>query len=163
MNIFARALGGIFADKAGTRFGIKGRIGALSICLLLEGIGIMFFSKMTVLPIAIGGMLFFALFLKMSNGAVYSVVPFINKKLLGTVAGIVGAGGNVGAVLAGFAFKAEGVSYRQALFFIGITVMLVSFIVSLWLLHESYKEKNEIKTWVMESAKIPYSGAGKRF
>ena len=41
------------------------------------------------------------LFVKMSNGATYSVVPFVNKRALGAVAGIVGAGGNVGAVLAG--------------------------------------------------------------
>ncbi|MDQ2719889.1 MAG: NarK family nitrate/nitrite MFS transporter [Bacteroidota bacterium] len=156
MNIFARALGGIAADKAGNRFGFKGRIGALSVCLLLEGIGLMFFSKMTILPVAIGSMLFFALFLKMSNGATYSVVPFINKKLLGTVSGIVGAGGNVGAVLAGFAFKAEGVSYREALFFIGITVILVSVIVSLWLMLESNKEKNiEINTMVLAEIKNP--------
>ena len=63
MNLFARALGGILGDKAGGRFGFKGRIGALSICLLLEGIGLMFFSRMTVLPMAITSMLLFALFL----------------------------------------------------------------------------------------------------
>ena len=73
-------------------------------------------------------MLFFALFLKMSNGATYSVVPFINKKAVGAVAGIVGAGGNVGAVLAGFLFKSEIISYRESLFIIGIAVSVVSVI-----------------------------------
>ena len=34
------------------------------------------------------------------DGATYSIVPFINKKALGSVAGIVGAGGNMGAVCA---------------------------------------------------------------
>jgi MFS transporter, NNP family, nitrate/nitrite transporter len=128
MNIFARALGGIFGDKAGQKWGLQGRIIALSIFLALEGLGIMLFSTMDVLPWAIATMLGFALFLKMSNGATYAVVPFINKKAMGAVAGIVGAGGNVGAVLAGFLFTSETLSYRESLFIIGIAVVVVSII-----------------------------------
>lgn len=126
MNIFARALGGIFGDKAGKKFGLKGRIIILGIFLMFEGIGIMIFSTMDVLTWAIVTMLLFALFLKMSNGATYSVVPFINKKAIGAVSGIVGAGGNVGAVLAGFLFTSNDVSYRDSLFTIGIAVVVVS-------------------------------------
>jgi NNP family nitrate/nitrite transporter-like MFS transporter len=128
MNIFARALGGIFGDKAGKKWGLKGRIMILGIFLLLEGLGIMLFSAMDVLTWAIVTMLIFALFLKMSNGATYSVVPFINQKAMGAVSGIVGAGGNVGAVLAGFLFTSETISYRESLFYIGIAVTVVSFI-----------------------------------
>ncbi|MBL0744775.1 MFS transporter [Chryseolinea lacunae] len=128
MNIFARALGGIFGDKAGKKFGLKGRIVILSAFLLLEGLGLMLFSAIEVLPLAIAAMLGFALFLKMSNGATYSVVPFINKRAIGMVSGIVGAGGNVGAVLAGFLFKSEGLSYRESLFIIGVAVVAVSVI-----------------------------------
>jgi NNP family nitrate/nitrite transporter-like MFS transporter len=128
MNIFARALGGIFGDKAGKKWGLKGRIMILGAFLLLEGLGIMLFSTMDTLPWAIATMLLFALFLKMSNGATYSVVPFINQKAMGAVSGIVGAGGNVGAVMAGFLFTSETVSYRESLFTIGIAVTLVSFI-----------------------------------
>src|SRR6185369_16564359 len=76
----------------------------------------------------IATMLLFALFLKMSNGATYSVVPFINKKAVGVVSGIVGAGGNVGAVMAGFLFKSSEISYRESLFIIGIVVIGVSVI-----------------------------------
>jgi MFS transporter, NNP family, nitrate/nitrite transporter len=128
MNIFARALGGIFGDKAGKKWGLKGRIMILGVFLLLEGLGIMLFSTMDVLVWAIVTMLVFALFLKMSNGATYSVVPFINQKAIGAVSGIVGAGGNVGAVLAGFLFTSETISYRESLFTIGIAVMLVAFV-----------------------------------
>jgi MFS transporter, NNP family, nitrate/nitrite transporter len=126
MNIFARALGGIFGDKAGKRWGLKGRILMLGAFLLLEGLGIMLFSTMDVLTWAIVTMLIFALFLKMANGATYSVVPFINQKAMGAVSGIVGAGGNVGAVLAGLLFASESISYRESLFAIGIAVTLVS-------------------------------------
>ncbi|HEX5171317.1 MAG TPA: MFS transporter [Cyclobacteriaceae bacterium] len=125
MNIFARALGGIFGDKAGNKFGLKGRIFVLGIFLMMEGLGIILFSSMDVLFWAIITMLIFALFLKMSNGATYSVVPFINKRAIGAVSGIVGAGGNVGAVLAGMLF-ASGVSYQRSLLFIGIAVSIVS-------------------------------------
>lgn len=129
MNIFARALGGIFGDRAGKRFGLWGRILILAAFLLLEGIGILIFSSLNVLPWAIATMLFFALFLKMSNGATYSVVPFLHRKSLGIVSGIVGAGGNVGAVLAGFLFKWEGLTYRDSLAYIGIAVCVVAAVV----------------------------------
>jgi NNP family nitrate/nitrite transporter-like MFS transporter len=62
----------------------------------------------------------------MSNGATYAVVPFINKKALGAVAGIVGAGGNVGAVLAGFLFKTESLTWPTALAMLGCLVGLSS-------------------------------------
>jgi NNP family nitrate/nitrite transporter-like MFS transporter len=128
MNIFARALGGVFGDKAGKKFGLQGRIIMLSIFLLLEGLGIILFSHIDVLLWAIVTMLIFALFLKMSNGATYSVVPFVNKHAIGTVSGIVGAGGNVGAVLAGLLFTSEQLNYRQSLMIIGFAVVAVSII-----------------------------------
>lgn len=127
MNIFARTLGGYFGDKAGMRFGLRGRVLFLAFALFMEGVALILFSQMTVLPMAIALMLCFSLFVKMSEGATYSVVPFINKKAIGTVSGIVGAGGNVGAVLAGFLLKAESLSYSDALFIIGCVVMAVSF------------------------------------
>jgi MFS transporter, NNP family, nitrate/nitrite transporter len=128
MNIFARALGGWVADKSGREFGLRGRIIVLSICLLLEGLGILIFSNVNILPWAVVTMLLFALFLKMSNGATYAVVPFINKKAIGSVSGIVGAGGNVGAVLAGMLFTSESISYRESFAAIGIAVVAVSVI-----------------------------------
>ncbi|RDC61488.1 NarK family nitrate/nitrite MFS transporter [Adhaeribacter pallidiroseus] len=127
MNIFARTLGGYFGDKAGIRYGLKGRVIFLAFALFMEGVALILFSQMTVLPIAIAAMLFFSLFVKMSEGATFSVVPFINKKAIGSVSGIVGAGGNVGAVLAGFLLKDESLTYSDALFIIGCVVTVVSF------------------------------------
>lgn len=126
MNIFARSLGGIFGDKAGIRWGLKGRVAFLGIVLLVEGLALMLFSQMSVLPLAIISMVVFSLFVQMSEGATYSVVPFINKKAIGAVSGIVGAGGNAGAVMAGFLFKSESISYPEALFIIGVVVAAVS-------------------------------------
>jgi NNP family nitrate/nitrite transporter-like MFS transporter len=126
MNIFARTLGGVFGDKAGIRFGIKGRVIFMGAVLALEGLALILFSQMSVLFLAVGTMIVFSLFVQMSEGATYSVVPFINRKALGSVAGIVGAGGNAGAVAAGFLFRIEGFSTELALLYLGIGVTLVA-------------------------------------
>jgi len=86
----------------------------------------------------------------MSNGATYSVVPFINKKAVGVVSGIVGAGGNVGAVLAGFLFKSEGISYRESLFIIGIVVICVSVISLLLSLSKNIRQEVLANPFVAE-------------
>jgi NNP family nitrate/nitrite transporter-like MFS transporter len=127
LNVFARALGGIVSDKVGRRYGFNGKVNLLTILLLLEGIGIMFFAKSGSVGLAIVMMFFFGLCLKMANGATYSIVPFINPKAVGSVAGIVGAGGNIGAMMIGFLFKSY--SYAEAFFYLGGTVFCVGIIV----------------------------------
>ncbi|MBW2376981.1 MAG: DoxX family membrane protein, partial [Deltaproteobacteria bacterium] len=127
MNIFARTTGGIIGDKFAARWGLKGRVKWLFIALFVVSLALMFFSRMTILPVAIGSMVVFSLFVQMSEGATYSVVPFINKKALGSVAGIVGAGGNAGAVAAGFLFRAEKLTWPMALLILGGAVMVCSF------------------------------------
>jgi len=69
------------------------------------------------------------LFLKMANGSTYGIVPFINKDAIGTVSGIVGAGGNLGAMLVGFLFKSESLSYADAFHYIGIGVAIIGLLV----------------------------------
>jgi len=105
MNIFARTLGGYISDKFVRKGGLRGRVQWLFIALLAEGFALMLFSRMGVLALAIPAMILFSLFVQMSEGATYSIVPFVNKKALGAVSGIVGAGGNMGAVAAGFLLK----------------------------------------------------------
>ena len=124
MNIFARTLGGVFGDKFGMRWGLKGRVRWLAIALTVEGLALILFSQMTVLPLALGTMIIFSLFVQMSEGATFSVVPFINKRALGSVAGIVGAGGNFGAVAAGFLFKTDAITWPVALLILGVLVTL---------------------------------------
>ena len=40
----------------------------------------------------------------MAEGTSYGIVPFMNKQQLAVVSALVGAGGNLGAVIAGFCF-----------------------------------------------------------
>ncbi|OIQ35761.1 MAG: MFS transporter [Roseobacter sp. MedPE-SWchi] len=125
MNIFARTLGGIFGDNFGALWGLKGRSFWLFIVLLGEGCALMVFSQMQVLFLALPMLIIFSLFTQMAEGATYSVVPFINKKALGAVAGVVGAGGNAGAVAAGFLFKGA-MDWPDVFFVIGVTVACAS-------------------------------------
>jgi NNP family nitrate/nitrite transporter-like MFS transporter len=126
MNLFARALGGIVSDRCNRRWGLRGRALLLACTIAAEGCALMLFSQMRWLPLAIGTMMLAGLFVKMSNGATYSVVPFINKRALGAVAGIVGAGGNFAAVLAGFLFKSSSITYPQAFMILGALVIISS-------------------------------------
>jgi NNP family nitrate/nitrite transporter-like MFS transporter len=131
MNLFARALGGIFSDNVGKVYGLKGKGLLLAVFLVAEGFGIMLFAKSGNLSMAILSMLLFALFLKMANGTTYSIVPFVNKEAIGSVAGIVGAGGNIGAMLVGFLFKSKSISYTQAFTYIGVGVAIIGLLVLL--------------------------------
>ncbi|MEQ8789598.1 MAG: MFS transporter [Pirellulaceae bacterium] len=128
MNIFARTLGGYFGDKFGMKWGLSGRVKWLFVVLFIEGLCLMLFSQMSILLLALPTMLLFSLFVQMSEGATYAVVPFINRRALGAVSGIVGAGGNAGAVAAGFLFKAEGITWPTALFILGVLVACASFL-----------------------------------
>src|SRR5665213_4364020 len=125
MNLFARALGGIVSDRLHRRWGLRGRTLLLGATIFGEGLALMLFSQMRVLPLAIMAMMLTGLFIKMSNGATYSLVPFVNKRALGAVAGIVGAGGNVGSVMAGFLFKGS-MPWTQALLVLGATISVIS-------------------------------------
>jgi len=126
MNLFARTLGGAFGDTFGGKWGLKGRVFFLFLALFCEGLALMLFSQMTVLVMAIPALILFSLFVQMSEGATFSVVPFINKKALGAVSGIVGAGGNAGAVAAGFLFKGA-IAWPTALLLLGAIIVCCSF------------------------------------
>ena len=127
MNLFARTLGGIFGDNFASLWGLRGRATWLFIVLFIEGLALMLFSQMSVLVLAIPTLLLFSLFVQMSEGATFSVVPFISKKSLGAVAGVVGAGGNVGAVSAGFLFKGE-MGWDTSYLILGALVTLAAFL-----------------------------------
>ncbi|MCP4006353.1 MAG: DoxX family membrane protein, partial [bacterium] len=115
-------LGGYVSDRFVRKGGLRGRVHWLFIALLIEGVALIFFSQMRVIALAIPMMIVFSLFVQMSEGATFSIVPFINKRALGAVAGIVGAGGNMGAVGAGFLFRSENLTYPQALLILGFLV-----------------------------------------
>lgn len=108
LALFARALGGIASDRLARKHGLAIRSWLLGALMLGEGVGLLWFSSAQAASVAIAAMIFFGLFTHMACGATYALVPFVDRNALGGVAGIVGAGGNVGAVVAGFLLKGTG-------------------------------------------------------
>lgn len=156
MNLFARALGGIVSDRFATRWGLNGRSRWLFLTVLGEGLALLIFSQMTHVAWAISALLLVGLFVKMSNGAVYAVVPFVNVKALGSVAGIVGAGGNLGAVAAGFLFKSQ-IPWNTTFWILGLVVTACATLATTltWNLATETDEQPHVK-----SAGVPQSNTG---
>ena len=114
MNIFARTLGGFLGDRFGKIKGLKGRVLFLSFIMVVQGVMLASFSGITTIYLAFGFLILFSLSVQMAEGATFSVVPFINKKAIGSISGIVGAGGNVGAFLAAMLLKFKSAASERA-------------------------------------------------
>ncbi|MDB5961704.1 MAG: transporter [Massilia sp.] len=123
LALFARALGGYLSDKGAARGTLNSRVTVLFVMMIGEGIGLLWFANAGSAAMAVIAMLVFGLFTHMACGATYALVPFIDSKALGGVAGIIGAGGNVGAVLAGFLMKGTG-SIQQTLSILSVLVVI---------------------------------------
>jgi len=107
MNLFARSLGGIFSDFMFARYAFRGRIWAQFLALLGEGIFLFVFAcvdNSLQWYHALGALILFSLCVQMAEGTSYGIVPFMKPEQLAVVSALVGAGGNAGAVFAGFAF-----------------------------------------------------------
>jgi NNP family nitrate/nitrite transporter-like MFS transporter len=134
-NLFARSLGGFFSDKAAAYVGIRGRLWVNFCCSLGMGAFLLIFSNTTKdkdgLGGAMGALAAWGFFLAMTEGAVYGVVPFVEPTAVGGVAGIVGAGGNAGALGCNFMMA---VGQRPAFQAIGWLSMFSAMLIPLlWL------------------------------
>jgi len=125
LALFARALGGWLSDRCAARGDLNSRVTVLFVLMVGEGLGLLLFANADGVAFALLAMLCFGLFTHMACGATYALVPFVAPTALGGVAGIVGAGGNVGAVLAGFLMKGTG-DVRQTLMILGGLVVVAS-------------------------------------
>lgn len=125
LALFARALGGYVSDRFARRRGLDARSMVLFAFILGEGLGLLWFAQASNVTIAVVAMLMFGLFTHMACGATYALVPFIDRKALGGVAGIIGAGGNVGAVAAGFLMKGLG-DLQQTLTYLGVAATIAA-------------------------------------
>jgi NNP family nitrate/nitrite transporter-like MFS transporter len=125
LALFARALGGYLSDRGAARGNLNSRVTLLFIMMIGEGLGLLWFANADSVTYAVIAMLCFGLFTHMACGATYALVPFIDSKALGGVAGIIGAGGNVGAVGAGFLMKGTG-DIQQTLSILSALVVIAA-------------------------------------
>ena len=121
LNLFARGLGGYYSDKANAHCGLRGRLWVQTVCLVAEGALVLYFAQTTSLTSAIVVMFFFSLFVQASEGSTYGIVPYVDPPTTGAVAGIVGAGGNTGAVLFSIGFRQ--LDYKNAFAVMGFATL----------------------------------------
>jgi NNP family nitrate/nitrite transporter-like MFS transporter len=126
MNLFARGLGGVFSDALNEILGMRGRLIAQSFLLLVEGITVVVFARTDTLAGAVIVLVLFSLFVQAAEGALYGIVPYVDPINMGSVIGIVGAGGNVGAVCFGLAFR--NLEYEKAFVIMGCAIIASSFL-----------------------------------
>jgi len=105
LNIFARGLGGWISDKSNAYVGMRGRLWVQTLFLLSEGALVLYFAKTKTLSSAILVMVFFSLFVQAAEGSTYGIVPYVDPPTTGVIAGVVGAGGNTGAVCFSIGFR----------------------------------------------------------
>ncbi len=108
LALFARAVGGLISDRVAKVGGLDARTWLLFGMMIGEGIFLIAFSQATTVVMAISAMLAFGLFTHMACGSLYALVPFLDRKVLGGVCGIIGAGGNLGGVAAGLLLRFTG-------------------------------------------------------
>jgi NNP family nitrate/nitrite transporter-like MFS transporter len=121
MNLFARGLGGFFSDKLNASMGMRGRIIVQTVLLLIEGALVLVFANTSSLGGAIAVMIVFSLFVQAAEGSTYGIVPYVDPASTGSIAGIVGAGGNTGAVGFGLGFRQ--LTYEKAFVIMGASIM----------------------------------------
>ena len=126
MNLFARGLGGYASDVMNAKCGMRGRLWAQTIFLFLEGALVLVFANSGTLAGAIVTMVFFSLFVQASEGSSYGIVPYVDPPNTGSIAGIIGAGGNTGAVGFGMGFRQ--LDYKAAFIVMGCTIIGSSFL-----------------------------------
>ncbi len=125
MNLVARPSGGFFSDKFGRRKSLTILLGGLTLgYLALSQI-----TSDTPLYVAVALTMICSFFVQAGEGAVFGIVPLVKRRLTGQIAGMVGAYGNVGAVvfLTVLSFVAPKV------FFITIAVAGAFTLVVVWL------------------------------
>ena len=125
LNVFARGFGGFGSDYINSRYGMRGRLWYQVICLVLEGGLVVLFGYSRTLHGAMIVLVFFSIAVQAAEGSTYGIVPYVDSSVLGSVAGIVGSGGNIGGAL--FVFVFANYDYRTSFFVMGCTVFASAF------------------------------------
>jgi MFS family permease len=128
MNLFARALGGMSSDYMFQKMGVYGRIILLFTGLACTGILLVLFSASTDLGVAIVVLVLLSILTQASEGATFALVPYVNKQQIGAVAGLVGAGGNLGAVVWSSILK-ETDTLAEGMYTVGWIIIVASCLV----------------------------------
>jgi len=149
VNLVARPLGGYLSDRMRSRkltmlgyilgivlgFFLMAFIGKWTTGVDEDGLRniIPMFGGVTWLVIAVVITVFASIFVQGAEGSTFAIIPMINKRMTGQIAGMAGAYGNVGAVIYLVIFSLVD---SRTFFFILAAGALVSFVATLFLLEE---------------------------
>ncbi len=137
LNLVARPGGGWISDKIGRKRSLIIVFAGITASFLALGLVSHEWPVWLVVALTIAG----GLFSKAGSGAVYAMVPLIQRRMTGQIAGMVGAFGNVGAVM--FLTVNSLVDYDQFFLFIGIVSATV-FALILFVLEEPEGKMAEV-------------------
>ena len=96
VNLFARPLGGLISDKLRNR---KMVMTGYMVGISLGFFGMGFIESAWPIWLAILITVTCSIFVQGAEGATFAIIPLINRRMTGQVAGMAGAFGNVGAVI----------------------------------------------------------------
>jgi NNP family nitrate/nitrite transporter-like MFS transporter len=105
LNFFSRGCGGVLSDMCNRRWGMRGRLWLQAFVIAGNGVSCIFFGRADNKHLAVAILVIFSLFCQAGCGTSFGIAPYIDPRATGSVYGIIGAGGNVGAVCFGLIFK----------------------------------------------------------
>lgn len=115
--VFARGLGGWLSDKVSDKCSLRGRLWVQVLCMTAQGAMNVWFARTRHFGSSLLILFWFSVFVQMSMGSCFGIVPYVDGPNTGSVAGVVGAGGSIGAVVLARVFmKTE---YTQAMEYMG--------------------------------------------
>jgi NNP family nitrate/nitrite transporter-like MFS transporter len=149
VNLGARPLGGYLSDRMSNRkrtmliYMVGISVGFLLMAFIGQwGEGVDADGLRTVVPmfggiwwlvVAVAITVFASVFVQGAEGATFAIIPMINKRMTGQIAGMAGAYGNVGAVIYLVLFSLVD---SKTFFFVLATGAALSFIVTFFMLEE---------------------------
>ena len=127
INLFARPGGGWISDIIGRKRTLIIVFAGITASFLFLGM----VSQSWPVWMVVGVTIIAGIFSKAGSGAVYAMVPLVQRRMTGQIAGMAGAFGNVGAVT--FLTVNSLVDYNQFFMFIGIIAAVVFALIMFYL------------------------------